>query len=186
MRWHSLHFVPNSSSGTANDAATRSATTTTWYEHAQWKSWQPNEPKHDAGYCRLFVLHFRDTLIKAAFTLFFRSTKSVTATTNAIYACAKYESKQYANLADFAYASDNELTIVVSLINVTTFITIITVVDGWSTKSANVGRTKKCARHEPGNDESTWSESQSKHATISITASSANTRNVASGTSHQC
>lgn len=148
-----LYFVVNSSSWTTNDATTR-PTTTTWDERGQWKSWQSNESKHDAS-----------------------STKSITAATNAIYACAKYESKQYAYIADFTYASDNEFTIVISFINVTTFITNFTFVDGWSTKSTNVGWTKKYA-----NDEPTWCEPQSKHATISITAPSANTRNVPTGT----
>lgn len=48
-----LVFFPNiSASGTANDAATRSATTTTRsitaYEYGKWKPWKSNESKHDA------------------------------------------------------------------------------------------------------------------------------------------
>lgn len=184
-------LILNSSSWTANDAATGSVTSaaSARYEHGKWKSWQPNEPnesKHDARYNILHSIHFvKPNLCVFCKLFFFSSTKSVTAATNAIYACSKYEPKQYANITYFTYAPDNKFTIVIAIINVTTFITFIIIVNGWPTKPAHVRWTKKCARNESTrNDESTWSKHQSKHATLSITAPSANAWNVTTGIRH--
>lgn len=88
------------------------------------------------------------------------STKSVTATSDAINACAEYESKQYADIADFTNAAGNKFTTVVSLIDVAIVIAFVAVVDGRPAESVDAQRPKERARNESGGyDESTWSKS---------------------------